>query len=63
MEGTVKWFNSDKGYGFIVGENDTDYFVHYSSIVGGEGLNENDRVSFEPIETERGVQAKNVEVI
>lgn len=63
MEGTVKWFNSDKGYGFIVGENDTDYFVHYSSIVGGSELNENDRVSFEPVETERGIQAKNVEVI
>ena len=61
MEGTVKWFNIKKGYGFINGDDGVDYFVHFS-FVNGEGgpLRENERVNFDPEETERGKQAKNV---
>lgn len=49
MEGTVKWFNSQKGYGFIIGEDGKDYFIHYSQIQmeGFKTLSEGDIVSFE----------------
>ena len=60
MEGTVKWFNSRKGFGFIQGEDGQDYFVHLSSLSKGTYVRDNDRVSFESVETERGKQAKNV---
>lgn len=60
MNGTVKWFNTQKGYGFITGEDGNDYFVHYKQLPQGANLNENDEVSFEPVETERGKQAQNV---
>jgi len=59
MEGTVKWFNESKGYGFISGDDDTDYFVHVSQLPEG-GLNENDRVTFDTEKTDRGMQAQNV---
>jgi CspA family cold shock protein len=60
MEGTVKWFNSKKGYGFIEGDDGEDYFVHESVLPPGAFLRENDRVSFEPAQTERGKQAQKV---
>ncbi len=63
MEGKVKWFNSKKGYGFINGDNNEDYFVHYTSLPKGLYLHENDRVSFEIVETPRGKQAQNVQVL
>jgi len=62
MEGTVKWFNKDKGFGFIKGEDGTDYFLHHSALPAGAMPKENDKVSFEPTQTERGVQAKNVKL-
>ena len=60
MEGTVKWFNGEKGYGFIEGDNG-DFFVH-SSQLNGQVLNEGDRVTFEPVEGDRGPQAHDVQI-
>jgi CspA family cold shock protein len=62
MEGTVKWFNVRKGYGFIEGDDGEEYFVHYTALPKDTILNENDRVSFEPSQNERGKQARNVAV-
>ena len=62
-EGTVKWFNDQKGYGFITQDNGPDVFVHHESIKG-EGfktLAENDRVSFDTVEGPKRLKAENVE--
>jgi len=61
-EGTVKWFDGRKGYGFISRENGEDVFVHFSNITqeGFKSLNEGDKVSFEVQDSERGPQAVNV---
>jgi len=61
-EGTVKWFNDRKGYGFVSRESGDDVFVHFSSIAGDgfKSLQEGDRVSFEVQESERGPHAVNV---
>jgi CspA family cold shock protein len=60
--GTVKWFNSDKGYGFIEQENGPDVFVHFRSIVGEgfKSLNEGQRVEFDVTQGQKGPQAENV---
>ena len=63
MEGTVKWFNRAKGYGFIAGEDEGEYFVHSSQLAEGTFIRENDRVSFDPSETEKGKQAHNVKLL
>ncbi|MBO5414443.1 MAG: cold shock domain-containing protein [Bacilli bacterium] len=62
MSGKVKWFNNEKGYGFIECEDITDIFVHYTEIMcdGFRTLKEGQEVSFELIETSKGFQAKNV---
>jgi cold shock protein len=64
-QGTVKWFNGDKGYGFITPESGPDLFVHYSEIQGGgfRSLNEGDKVEFEITEGKKGKQASAVTVI
>ena len=63
-EGTVKWFNESKGYGFIEQDGGPDVFVHYTGI-GGSGfrsLKEGDRVTFDIEEGDKGPAAKNVTV-
>ncbi|MCF8565858.1 cold-shock protein [Alicyclobacillus tolerans] len=62
QEGTVKWFNSDKGFGFISVENGNDVFVHYSAIQsnGFKTLEEGQRVTFDVVEGPKGPQAANV---
>ena len=62
-EGTVKWFNDSKGFGFIAREDGDDVFVHYSSIMGSgfRSLYEGQRVRFEVEQGEKGPQAVNVE--
>jgi CspA family cold shock protein len=62
--GTVKWFNGRKGYGFITPEEGADVFVHYSALSGSadeyKTLNENDKVEFDTVEGQKGLQATNV---
>lgn len=62
MRGKVKWFNNEKGYGFIEYEDLEDIFVHYSAIVkeGYKTLKEGDLVEFNLIETTKGLQAIDV---
>jgi cold shock protein len=60
MKGTVKWFNEGKGYGFVEGEDEKEYFVHISALGEGVSLREGDSVNFEPSKTDRGLQATNV---
>ena len=64
-EGTVKWFNEKKGFGFIEKEEGGDIFVHFSAIEGDgfKTLSEGQRVSFMEEEDEKGIRAANVEVI
>lgn len=61
-QGTVKWFNDSKGFGFIEQENGPDVFVHFSSIQadGFKSLAEGDKVSFDITDGQKGPQAANV---
>ncbi len=64
--GTVKWFNNDKGFGFITPDNSsTDIFVHYSGIKseGYRGLKENQKVNYDVEDGPKGPQATNVTVV
>ncbi len=62
MKSKVKWFNNQKGYGFITNRNSEDIFVHYSAILtnGFRTLREGEDVDFELLETSKGFQAVNV---
>lgn len=61
-QGTVKWFNAEKGFGFISQENGPDVFAHFSAIQsdGFKSLNEGEKVTFDIEEGQRGLQAINI---
>jgi len=63
--GTVKWFNEEKGFGFITADGGKDVFVHYSAIqsTGFRKLEEGDRVTFDITEGQKGPQASNVKKV
>ena len=63
--GTVKWFSSEKGYGFISQEGGPDVFVHFSGIEGAgyKNLEENQQVEFEVTQGPKGLQATNVRIV
>lgn len=65
QEGVVKWFNSEKGFGFISREDGDDVFVHFSAILGDgyKTLEEGQRVSFEVVQGPKGPQAANVSAL
>lgn len=63
--GTVKWFNAEKGFGFITQDGGSDIFVHFSAITGDgfRTLEENQKVEFEVTQGAKGAQAENVRVL
>jgi CspA family cold shock protein len=63
--GTVKWFNNEKGYGFIERDSGQDVFVHYSAILGSgfRSLSEGQRVEFLVVEGQKGPQAQDVTIV
>lgn len=65
MNGKVKWFNAEKGFGFITTEEGDDVFAHFSQIKreGFKTLEEGQDVSFDVVEREKGLQAENIEVL
>jgi len=64
MEGKVKFFNHTKGFGFIKADTEEkEYFVHITSINGGKELNENDKVTFDLEDDDRGQKAVNVSLV
>ncbi|WET12179.1 MULTISPECIES: cold-shock protein [unclassified Pseudomonas] len=65
QNGTVKWFNDEKGFGFITPESGPDLFVHFKAIEGDgfRSLKEGQKVSFEAIQGPKGMQAEKVQVV
>ncbi len=62
MNGTVKFFNQQKGFGFVTSEDGNEYFVHFSGVKEGVELRENDAVTFDVEEGDRGPKAVNVDL-
>ena len=62
MNGTVKWFNAEKGFGFITGSDGKDVFAHFSQIQkdGFKSLEEGQAVEFDVVEGQKGLQAENI---
>ncbi|MDF2889838.1 MAG: cold shock protein [Clostridia bacterium] len=65
MNGTVKWFNGEKGFGFITGEDGTDVFAHFSQIKaeGYKSLQEGQRVTYDVTNGPKGPQAENITIL
>ena len=63
MEGNVKFFNRKKGFGFINGEDGKDYFVHFTGLTQGTFLRDNDKVAFEAVEGDKGLNAEKVRLL
>ncbi|MCH3963640.1 MAG: cold-shock protein [Clostridium sp.] len=65
MSGTVKWFNGEKGYGFITGEDGKDVFAHFSQINadGYKTLEEGQKVSYDVVQGQKGPQAENITIL
>ncbi|EJO5346358.1 cold-shock protein [Clostridium botulinum] len=65
MNGTVKWFNGEKGFGFITGEDGNDVFAHFSQInsEGYKTLEEGQKVSYDVVKGPKGPQAENITII
>jgi len=64
MKGTVKWFNAEKGFGFITGDDGKDVFAHFSQIQkdGFKSLEEGQAVEFDVVNGQKGLQAENITV-
>jgi cold shock protein len=65
MNGTVKWFNGEKGFGFITGDDGNDVFAHFSQInsEGYKSLEEGQKVSYDVVKGPKGLQAENITII
>ncbi len=65
MNGTVKWFNAEKGFGFITGEDGNDVFAHFSQIMvdGFKTLEEGQKVTFDVTQGQKGPQAENIKIV
>jgi len=65
MRGKVKWFNAEKGFGFIEHEDNNDIFIHYSKIIaeGFKTLNKNDIVEFDLNDSNKGLIAENITLV
>jgi CspA family cold shock protein len=64
MSGTVKWFNAEKGFGFITGDDGVDVFAHFSQIQadGYKSLEEGQEVTFDVVQGQKGPQAENINI-
>ena len=62
MKGKVKFFNEMKGFGFVTGEDGKDYFIHQTGLKEGVSVKEDDEVTFDVVEGDRGPKAENVQL-